>query len=163
MQWFLSPNASVLIFKQKDTVQLYGSLPSGDGELLAGPRFGLPFVENRGSVIDSARTLLRQQVVLASMAEQGSRRISDDLLAEPHIADRRISVRQVYALVEDRGVDPESVADRFDLDVADVYHALAYYHDHPREMNEVETDREASVETFRESISRPDSVDPDTA
>jgi uncharacterized protein (DUF433 family) len=97
------------------------------------------------------------------MAEQESRRIDDDLLAEPHIAGRRISVRQVYALVEDRGVDPESVADRFDLDVADVYHALAYYHDHPREMNAIETDREASVESFRESITRPEGVDPDTA
>ncbi|MFB6284835.1 MAG: hypothetical protein ABEK59_13060, partial [Halobacteria archaeon] len=49
-----------------------------------------------------------------------------------------ISVRQIRALVEERDIEPETVADRYDLDTANVYHALAYYHDHPREMNEVE-------------------------
>lgn len=97
------------------------------------------------------------------MAERESRRVAHDLMDEPHIAGRRISVRQVHTLVEERGVDPETVADRYDLDVADVYHALAYYHDHPREMSDVETDREEAIETFRESIDRPDGVEPDTA
>ena len=97
------------------------------------------------------------------MAERDTKRIAHDILSEPHIQGRRISVRQVYALVEDRGEDPEAVADRYDLDVADVYHALAYYHDHPREMREVEATHEDAIETVRESIDRPDSVDPDAA
>jgi len=97
------------------------------------------------------------------MAERETRHVAHDLMDEPHIAGRRISVRQVYALVEKRGVDPGTVADRFDLDVADVYHALAYYHDHPREMSVVESEREEAMETFRESIDRPDGVEPDTA
>ncbi|MFC6862814.1 DUF433 domain-containing protein [Halomicroarcula sp. GCM10025817] len=97
------------------------------------------------------------------MAERESRRIAHELMSEPHITDRRISVRQVYALVEERGVDPEAVADRYDLDVADVYHALAYYHDHPREMSDIEAERESAIESFRESIARPEDVEPDTA
>jgi uncharacterized protein (DUF433 family) len=97
------------------------------------------------------------------MAERESRRVARDLMREPHITGHRISVRQVYALVEERGVDPEAVADRYDLDVADVYHALAYYHDHPREMSEVEAGREDVMDTFRDSIDRPDGVEPDTA
>jgi len=97
------------------------------------------------------------------MAERESRRVSNELMDEPHITGRRISVRQVYALVEERGVDPETVSDRYDLDVADVYHALAYYHDNPREMRDVTAEREDSVEQFRESIDRPDGVEPDTA
>ena len=97
------------------------------------------------------------------MATRETRRVAHDLMSEPHIAGRRVSVRQVYALVEEQGVDPEAVADRFDLDVADVYHALAYYHDHPREMSEVETEREDAIESIRESIDRPDGVEPDTA
>jgi len=97
------------------------------------------------------------------MAEGESRRIAHDLLSEPHVSGRRISVRQVYALVEERDEDPEAVADRYDLDVADVYHALAYYHDHPREMREVERDRDEAFEDFRESIDRPEGVDPDAA
>jgi uncharacterized protein (DUF433 family) len=84
-------------------------------------------------------------------------------MSEPHIAGHRISVRQVYALVEERGIDPETVADRYDLDVADVYHALAYYHDNPREMSNIEANREDAIETVRDSIERPDGVEPDTA
>jgi hypothetical protein len=51
----------------------------------------------------------------------------------------------------------------YDLDVADVYHALAYYHDHPREMSDIEAERESAIESFRESIDRPGGVEPDTA
>ena len=97
------------------------------------------------------------------MSEGESRRIAYELLSEPHIRGRRIGVRQVYALVEERDEDPEAVADRYDLDVADVYHALAYYHDHPREMRDVEEEREDAIEDFRESIDRPEGVDPDAA
>jgi len=97
------------------------------------------------------------------MSEGESRRIARELMSEPHIRSHRISVRQVYALVEERGEDPEAVADRYDLDVADVYHALAYYHDHPREMHTVEQEREDAMEDFRELIDRPESVDPDAA
>jgi uncharacterized protein (DUF433 family) len=97
------------------------------------------------------------------MAERETRRVASELMDEPHIAGRRVSVRQVYALVEERDIDPETVADRYDLDVADVYHALAYYHDHPREMSDVEAEREAALEDFQESIERPDGVEPDTA
>ena len=97
------------------------------------------------------------------MSEGEFRRIAHDLLSEPHIRGRRISVRQVYALVEERGEDPEAVADRYDLDVAGVYHALAYYHDHPREMRDVKQERENAMEDFGEFIDRPEGVDPDTA
>ena len=97
------------------------------------------------------------------MAERDARRIAHHLLSEPHIRGRRISVRQIYALVEERGEDAEAVADRFDLDVADVYHALAYYHDHPREMLEVEARRDEAIEAFDETVDRPDGVEPDQA
>lgn len=97
------------------------------------------------------------------MSERDTRRIAQNRMSEPHIRSRRISVRQVHALVEKRGEDPEAVADRYDLDVADVYHALAYYHDHPDEMRDVEGGREDVIETFRETIDRPEGVDPDTA
>ena len=97
------------------------------------------------------------------MAERDTRRVTRELMDEPHIAGRRVSVRQVYALVEERDVDPETVADRYDLDVADVYHALAYYHDHPREMSDIQSEREAAFEEFRDSIERPDGVEPDAA
>jgi Protein of unknown function (DUF433). len=60
---------------------------------------------------------------------------------EPHIRDRRITVSHIHALVEERGLDAQTVAERFDLTAAAVYHALAYYHDHPEEMRAVEEAR----------------------
>lgn len=61
---------------------------------------------------------------------------------EPHIEGRRITVQWVHKRVEERGLSPRTVADRHDLDVADVYRALTYYHDHPAEMRAVERQRE---------------------
>lgn len=96
------------------------------------------------------------------MAKRDTRRIARERLDEPHISGRRISVRQIYALVEERGEDPVAVADRYDLDVAAVYHALAYYHDHPREMRAVEQERDEAMETVRDEIDRPADVEPNS-
>jgi hypothetical protein len=42
------------------------------------------------------------------MSEGESQRIARELLSEPHIRGHRISVRQVYAPVEERGEDPDT-------------------------------------------------------
>jgi uncharacterized protein (DUF433 family) len=77
-------------------------------------------------------------------------RIDRDLMDEPHIAGHRISVRRVHALVEERDLEPRAVADRLGLDIADVYRALAYYHDNPDEMHDVEKRREQRIRRSRE-------------
>jgi len=64
-----------------------------------------------------------------------------DIHNEPHVRDRRITVSHIRALIEERGLDAQTVADRFDLTTSDVYHALAYYHDHPEEMRTVKKRR----------------------
>jgi uncharacterized protein (DUF433 family) len=56
---------------------------------------------------------------------------------EPRIDGHRITVRQVAEWVKDQGLSAQAVADRYDLDVADVYRALAYCHEHQGEMAEV--------------------------
>lgn len=61
---------------------------------------------------------------------------------EPHIEGSRMTVWYVQQRVEERGLDPRTVADRHNLALADVYAALAYYHNHPAEMSEVERRRE---------------------
>jgi uncharacterized protein (DUF433 family) len=77
-------------------------------------------------------------------------RIDRVLMDEPHLAGRRISVRHVHALVEERGLTPRAVADRLGLDIADVYRALAYYHDNPGEMYDLEQRRERRIEASKE-------------
>lgn len=69
---------------------------------------------------------------------------------EPHVEGSRITVRYIQARVEDRGLRPETVADRHNLDRADVYAALAYYHNHPEEMREVEERHERAVAAARD-------------
>jgi uncharacterized protein (DUF433 family) len=78
------------------------------------------------------------------MSEQLNTVVSGDeseIHDEPHIRGRRITVSHIHVLVEERGLDAQTVADRFDLTAAEVYHALAYYHDHPEEMRAVEERR----------------------
>ena len=80
---------------------------------------------------------------------------------EPHIRDRRITVSHVHALVEERGLDAQTVADRFDLTASEVYHALAYYHDHPEEMRAINETRRALHEDATEDptiITGPEDV-----
>ncbi|GAB3685882.1 hypothetical protein GCM10028857_17080 [Salinarchaeum chitinilyticum] len=94
---------------------------------------------------------------------QASRRIvaatDSDVHDEPHIADSRLTVRLVYERVEQGDLEPREFADRYDVDLADIYHALAYYHDHPDEMHRVEERREATVEANRDdAITGPDDV-----
>jgi uncharacterized protein (DUF433 family) len=81
---------------------------------------------------------------------QQSARIVQEVHDEPHIAGSRITVRHVYERVHGRGLRPETVAERHNLDIADVYHALAYYHEHPEEMRAVERRRNEAVESARD-------------
>lgn len=59
--------------------------------------------------------------------------------------------------VEGRGLDPRTVADRQDSDVADVYRTVAYYHDHPEEMQTME-ERRRAIENAGEVTTDPDDV-----
>jgi len=77
---------------------------------------------------------------------QQSARIVREVHDEPHIEGRRVTVRHIYGRVHERGLRPETVADRLDLDIADVYRALAYYHEHPEEMADVERQRDEVFE-----------------
>jgi uncharacterized protein (DUF433 family) len=87
------------------------------------------------------------------MAQATGRIVSgadSDIHDEPHVEGRRITVRQIVERVEDAGIDAETVADRYDLALADVYRALTYYYDHPEEMATVERRRAERERTARE-------------
>ena len=72
---------------------------------------------------------------------QAARRIVTEVHDEPHVEGRRVTVRRLQGLVEEAGKSAAEVAEEFDLDVADVYAALQYYHTHPEEMERAETRR----------------------
>jgi uncharacterized protein (DUF433 family) len=68
-----------------------------------------------------------------------------DIHDEPHIEGSWVTVQHIHVRVEGRGLRPETVAGRLNLDVADVYEALAYSHRHPEEMQEIEERRRRVV------------------
>lgn len=81
-----------------------------------------------------------------------------ELHDEPHLEGRRLTVQFLKTQVEDRELDPRTVADRHDIDVADVYRALTYYYDHPDEMRAVENQRETAIENHGHLTTDPDDV-----
>ena len=74
---------------------------------------------------------------------------------EPHIEGSRVTVLHIHERVENRGLRPETVAERLNLGLADVYDALAYYHRNPEEMQAVE-ERRQTVAEGSETLERPE-------
>jgi len=71
----------------------------------------------------------------------------------PHIAGTRITVANVVIMHLCLGQSLEEIAGKYDLDLADVYAALAYYYDHRSEIDEsIEAD-----EAFAEASHRNNS------
>ena len=95
------------------------------------------------------------------MATQQYRIVSaddSDIHGEPHIEGSRVTVRDVHARVEHRGLAPERVAERYNLDISDIYEALAYYHSNPEEMRRVKERHEkaAAEARARSSLTPPE-------
>ena len=82
------------------------------------------------------------------MAQKTARivKTNDVLHGEPRVEGRRVSVRRITSLVEERGLPAKEVATMHDLDVADVYAALTYYHEHREEMTELQRERDDLVQ-----------------
>ena len=75
---------------------------------------------------------------------------------QPRIEGHRISVLQIVEWVNEEGMDPETVAAEFDLELADIYRALTYYYDNVDDMSEW---RERRTRRVRESEQNsPESV-----
>jgi len=91
--------------------------------------------------------------------------VADELFGgEPRVRGRRITVLDVYEQVRDGDgeLSPEEFAETFELSMADVYAALAYYHAHEEEMEDHRAARQRASVDLRERIrrERPAGVDP---
>lgn len=77
---------------------------------------------------------------------------------QPRIEGRRISVLQIVEWIHEEGMEPETVATEFDLDLADVYRALTYYYDNLDEMDRWRTRRDERRRESREEQPTPESL-----
>ncbi len=83
----------------------------------------------------------------------------DVLGGKPRIEGRRISVFQVGEMYVEAGDAPEEIADQLDLSLAEVHAALAYYYEHPDEMEATRAAREDLVERLRGRSKAPEPLE----
>lgn len=71
---------------------------------------------------------------------------------KPRIAGRQITVQNIVIWHEWMGHTADDIATEYDLTLAEIYAALAYYYDHPQEIDEAIKDGQALVEEMRLKI-----------
>ena len=104
--------------------------------------------------------LVRSATASASGTQKGSsdvRTLDEHIEAtpgvvggKPRIAGRRITVQDIAIWHERVGRSADEIAAEHDLELADVYAALAYYFDHRAEIDESISEGEAFVAALRE-------------
>ena len=70
----------------------------------------------------------------------------------PRIAGHRITVQDIVIWHEWMGRTVDEIANDYKLSIADVYAALAYYHDHREEIDKQIKDDEEFVEALKKEI-----------
>jgi uncharacterized protein (DUF433 family) len=74
---------------------------------------------------------------------------------KPRIAGRRLSVQHIVTLHDRAGWSADEIASEFDLGLAEVYAALAYYFDHREEIDaQARADRDFIERMKKECLSR---------
>lgn len=77
--------------------------------------------------------------------------VRDDAIrsGDPRIEGTRITVLDIKRRVIDGDEDPFEIATEYDLDVAAVFTALAYYYEHVEAMRDRESEREERLQEIR--------------
>lgn len=78
---------------------------------------------------------------------------------QPRIAERRISVVQIVEWIQEEGIEPETVAAEFDLELASIYRALAYYYENVEELSTYREQRESRRRESRAEQPTPETVE----
>jgi uncharacterized protein (DUF433 family) len=84
--------------------------------------------------------------------------LAQDIEPTPHIRGRRITVRDIGALVYKRKLTPATIADRFDLPEAAVHEALVFYHLNPEYFAHLEQSRQLAADERSDAAITPDDV-----
>lgn len=71
---------------------------------------------------------------------------------KPRISGHRITVQDIVIWHEMLGRSADEIASEYDLTLADVFAALAYYHDNRAEIDKSMQERDALVEKLRLAI-----------
>lgn len=70
---------------------------------------------------------------------------------KPHIVGHRITVQNIVIWHERMGLSADEIATEYNLTLADIYAALAYYYDHRGEVDASIQSDEDFIETLRQA------------
>jgi uncharacterized protein (DUF433 family) len=73
----------------------------------------------------------------------------------PHVAGTRMTVADIALMYLHLGQSLEEIAGKYDLPLAAVYAAMAYYYDHRAEIDQSITDDQAFAAAFRHNNPSP--------
>lgn len=76
----------------------------------------------------------------------------DKLGGEPHIANRRIRVRDIVQWYDLLNQSADEIAAMYELELVDIFAALAYYHLHRKELQEIWSKDDEFIEKLRQEI-----------
>jgi uncharacterized protein (DUF433 family) len=89
---------------------------------------------------------------MATMTLDEHIEITPDVVdGKPRIAGHRIPVQNIAIWHERLGKSADEIAAEYDLTLADIYAALAYYFDHRAEIDQVIEEDQAFVDALRQS------------
>ncbi|MEX0719329.1 MAG: DUF433 domain-containing protein [Balneolaceae bacterium] len=71
---------------------------------------------------------------------------------KPRIKGHRITVQNIVVWHEMLALSADEIATEYELSLADVYAALAYYHDHREQVDKSIHEEDAFVETLRKNF-----------
>jgi len=74
---------------------------------------------------------------------------------KPRIAGHRITVQNIVIWYEHLGKGLDEICAEYDLSLADVHAALAYYFDHREEVDQSIADDEAFIKALKQQTSSP--------
>ncbi|MCI0578684.1 MAG: DUF433 domain-containing protein [Chloroflexi bacterium] len=69
---------------------------------------------------------------------------------KPRIAGHRITVQNIVIWHEHMGYSVDEIATQYNLTLAEIYSALAYYYDHKQQIDESIKESESFVESMRQ-------------
>lgn len=82
----------------------------------------------------------------------------DVLGGKARLDGRRVSVFQIGEMYTEAGYAPEDIADQLGLSLAEVHAALAYYYDHPDEMEAIRERGETLENELKERSKAPEKL-----
>ena len=71
---------------------------------------------------------------------------------KPRIAGHRITVQNIVVWYDRMGKGADEIASDYDLDLADIHAALAYYFDHRTEIDDAIEESETFLKSLRENV-----------